>query len=83
MDAEIFRLDHKAQDEVIEAVDEALKKFTQIDIATVALVELRFFIGLSMQDAADVLGISKSSAERDFAYFSAWFRREFGKEMNG
>jgi len=64
-------------------VDEALEKFTKIDKETAKLVELRFFAGLSMQEAADVLGISKSSAERDYAYFSAWFRREFGSGING
>jgi len=68
---------------VIEAVDEALARFSEIDKETAKLVELRFFVGLTMQEAADVLGISKSNAERDYAYFSAWFRREFGRDVNG
>jgi len=82
-DTQFAELAHTAPDEVIEAVDEALEKFTKIDKETAKLVELRFFAGLSMQEAADVLGISKSSAERDYAYFSAWFRREFGSGING
>ena len=82
-DTKFAELAHTASDEVIDAVDEALEKFTKIDKETAKLVELRFFAGLSMQEAADVLGISKSSAERDYAYFSAWFRREFGRDMNG
>jgi RNA polymerase sigma factor (TIGR02999 family) len=81
-DTQFVELAHPASDEVIEAVHEALEKFAKIDKSTVVLVELRFFVGLSMQEAADVLGITKISAERDYAYFSAWFRREYGRDMN-
>jgi RNA polymerase sigma factor (TIGR02999 family) len=70
-----------ATDEVIMAVDEALKKFEKVDPATASLVNLRFFAGLSMKQAAEALNVSLRSAERDYAYFSAWFRREFGNEM--
>ena len=72
-----------AKDEVIMAVDEALKKFAKVDPATASLVNLRFFVGLNMKQAAEALNITLRSAERDYAYFSAWFRREFGAEMQG
>ena len=35
-----------------------------------------------MKECAKVLGISLRSAEGDYTYFKAWFRREFGKEMS-
>jgi len=82
-DTQFAELAHTVPDEVIEAVDEALEKFAKLDEETAKLVKLRFFVGLTMQDAADVLGISKTGAERDYAYFSAWFRREYGRDMNG
>ncbi len=42
----------------------------------VRLVELRYFAGLSIPQAADVLGISPRSADRLWAYARAWLRRE-------
>lgn len=81
-EAEFAALAHEAPDDVILAVDEALKTFAQTDASTARLVELRFFVGLSMKEAADALGISLRSAERDCAYFAAWFRRQFGNEVS-
>lgn len=75
-------LANPADDEVIEAVNTALERFAEVDANIVKLVELRFFVGLSMKEAAEVMGVSLRSAERDYAYFTAWFRREFQKEMD-
>lgn len=76
-ETEFNNLEHSAPVDVISDVDDALKKFAKVDEATAKLVEMRFFAGLTMEDAAKALGISKSSAERDYAYFKAWFEREF------
>jgi RNA polymerase sigma factor (TIGR02999 family) len=81
-ETEFGNLAHKSPDELIIAVDEALEIFAKTDKATAELVEQRFFMGYSMKEAAKNLGISLSSAERDYAYFKAWFKREFGKGMN-
>lgn len=81
-DTLIDKLAKPADDDVVDAVDTALKRFEELDASTVKLIELRFFVGLSMKEAANELGISLRSAERDFAYFAAWVRREFGKDMN-
>lgn len=75
------KLASPADDEVIDAVDNALKRFAEVDAKTVKLVELRFFVGLGMKEAAQELGITLRSAERDYAYFKAWFQREYGKEV--
>ena len=42
------------------------------------MVELRFFGGLSVEETARVLGISKRSAEREWTMVRAWLRRELG-----
>ena len=62
-------------------MDDALNRFAKVDEGTAKLVELRFFVGLTMEEAAKALGVSKSSAERDYDYFKAWFKREYGKTV--
>jgi RNA polymerase sigma factor (TIGR02999 family) len=50
------------------ALDEALAKLRREDAGKVALVELRFFAGLSMEEAAATLGISRATADRWWTY---------------
>ena len=80
-ETELGNIEHKSTDEIIIAVDDALKKFAETDKATAELINQRFFLGFTMKEAAKNLGISLSSAERDYAYFKAWFKREMGKEI--
>ena len=54
------------------SLHEALEQLAQEDPAKSQLVELRFFAGLTLAEAADVLGISKPTAERYWAYARAW-----------
>jgi RNA polymerase sigma factor (TIGR02999 family) len=54
------------------SVDEALDKLAQEDPRKAELVKLRYFAGLSVQEAADVLGISRATADRYWAYAKAW-----------
>ena len=42
------------------------------------LVKLRYFAGLTLQDAAALLGISESTADSDWAYAKAWLRVRMG-----
>jgi RNA polymerase sigma factor (TIGR02999 family) len=58
------------------ALHEALNRLAARDQRKAQLVELRFFSGLTMQQAADVMGISVASAQRDWAYARAWLHRE-------
>jgi RNA polymerase sigma factor (TIGR02999 family) len=53
-------------------VDEALTAFAAEDPVKAELVKLRFFAGLSVQDAADCLGISRATADRYWTYARAW-----------
>jgi RNA polymerase sigma factor (TIGR02999 family) len=58
------------------AVDEALQKLAAQDPLKARLVELRYFAGLTGDQAAEVLGISASTADRDWTYARAWLQTE-------
>ena len=66
--------DEKSVDLV--ALDEALTRLEAIDKQQSRVVELRYFSGLSLEDTADVLKISRSTAARDWAMARAWLHRE-------
>ena len=54
------------------ALDEALDRWAAEDPQKAELVKLRFFAGLGEQEAAEVLGISRATAARHWAYARAW-----------
>ena len=58
------------------ALDEALDALAQLDPRQSQIVELRFFAGLSIDEAAEVMGISKATANRDWVTARAWLARE-------
>jgi RNA polymerase sigma factor (TIGR02999 family) len=58
------------------AVDEAVDRLAQTDPLAAELVKLRYFAGLSIPQAADILDMSPRSADRLWAYARAWLRRE-------
>lgn len=58
------------------AVHEAIEKLEKLDPRQARLVELRFFSGLSMAEIAEVLGVSKRTAEADWTHARAWLARE-------
>lgn len=58
------------------AIDEALGKLAQQDPRKAELVRLRFFAGLTLAEAAKVLGVSASTADNDWAYAKTWLRVE-------
>jgi RNA polymerase sigma factor (TIGR02999 family) len=64
----------EAADELL-AVDEALARLAAVDAQAAELVKLRYFAGLSIPEAARVLGIAPRSADRLWAYARAWLRR--------
>ena len=68
---EPFSNTQESADEVL-SVNEALDKLAQEDPKKAELVKLRFFSGLSVQEAADVMGISRATADRYWAYAKAW-----------
>ena len=66
----------KGQDLDIVALDEALDRLAQLDEQQSRVVELRFFSGLSVEETAEVMGISKSTVKRDWSMAKAWLHRE-------
>lgn len=62
----------QAADEDLLALDEALTRLSAEDPACAELVQLRFFAGLTLDEAASSLGISRRTADRYWAYARAW-----------
>jgi RNA polymerase sigma factor (TIGR02999 family) len=62
------------------ALDGALTKLATVEPDMARLVELRYFAGLTVEDAARALGISPRTAKRNWSYARAWLRREIDRE---
>jgi len=62
--------------ELRKRVGEALDKLAQVDPAAAELVKLRYFIGMTMDESALALGLSKRSAEGLWTYARVWLRQE-------
>jgi RNA polymerase sigma factor (TIGR02999 family) len=58
------------------ALDDALQKLAVVDKTAAELVQLRYFAGLTLPDAAQILGISPRTAGRLWCYARAWLREE-------
>jgi len=70
-----------AQDEAqILAVHEALEKFAAQDKQKAELVKLRYFVGMTIEEAAEALGISTGTAKRHWAYARAWLAQEINSQ---
>lgn len=65
-----------ASDDELLAVNEALERLQQVDPPKAELVKLRYFGGLTIPEAARVLGISVTTANRYWAYARAWLHEE-------
>src|SRR5215467_11961161 len=63
----------------ILALDDALKALTAMDAQQGKVVELKFFGGLSIEDTAEVLGVSSSTVKRDWITARAWLHRELNR----
>jgi RNA polymerase sigma factor (TIGR02999 family) len=62
--------------EDLVALDEALNKLAAADPTAAQLVQLRYFAGLAIPEAAKVLGVSPRTADRLWAYGRAWLHQE-------
>ncbi len=66
-------------DNQLLAVNEALEKFATRDKQKAELVKLRYFVGLTIAEAAEVLGISEPTAKRYWAYARTWLYEEINR----
>src|SRR5881275_1550932 len=61
---------------MLPALDEALTRLDAIDAEQARIVELRFFAGLSIEEAADAIGVSPATLKRRWSLARAWLFRE-------
>jgi RNA polymerase sigma factor (TIGR02999 family) len=64
--------------EEILALDEALTRLAQEDPEAARVVQLHFFAGLSIEQAAEALGVSRATAYREWAFARAWLQCAIG-----
>jgi RNA polymerase sigma factor (TIGR02999 family) len=67
----------------VVALDDALNELAQVDEQQSRIVELRFFGGLTIEEAAEVLGVSRSTAKRDWNVAKAWLTRQMKRGSRG
>ncbi len=70
------------QDLDVVALDEALERLAQIDEQQSRVVELRFFSGLTVEETAEVMHISKATVKRDWSMAKAWLHRELSGDTD-
>ena len=78
---EVFVFSEQQADKVL-AVDDSLNRLARIDPRQARAVELRFFGGLSVEEAAEVLGVSPKTVKRDWSVAKAWLYADL-KERHG
>jgi RNA polymerase sigma factor (TIGR02999 family) len=61
------------------ALDEALDKLAKLDEQQARIVELKYFSGLSLEETADALHVSRATVARDWEAARAWLHRELSK----
>lgn len=65
------------------ALDRAMRKLEHVDARKANVVDLRFFGGLTVEEAADVLGVSPETVKRDYRLAKLWLARELTGETAG
>ena len=66
----------RAEDAMLPALDEALERLEQLDPEQAKIIELRYFVGLSVDETADALGMSPATLKRRWMLARAWLFRE-------
>ncbi len=69
-----------SQDEEILAINEILDRFAQIEPRKAEVVKLRYFVGMTIEETAEALGISTPTAKRDWIFSRAWLFRELKRD---
>jgi len=71
----------EARAEELLALDEALNKLAEFNERQSKVVELRFFAGLTQEEIAEILGVSKPTVRLDWRFARAWLTRELNKTI--
>jgi RNA polymerase sigma factor (TIGR02999 family) len=72
----------RAADELV-ALDDALARLAEANPRAAQVVERRFFAGLTLEETAEVLGVSGKTVQRDWLVARAWLRKEIDLELDG
>jgi RNA polymerase sigma factor (TIGR02999 family) len=75
-----LQLSDAADDDELLALNDALERLAVEEPAAAAVVKLRYFAGLTIQEAATALGVSIRTANRDWAYAKAWLHQQLHDE---
>jgi len=67
-------------DDDVLAVNDVLEKLAELDERQASIVEMRFFGGLTVEEVAEALGVSKRTVESDWTMVRAWLRKELAGE---
>lgn len=78
VDSDALEIASPTPDDQLLALNDALDRFAELEPRQAELVKLRYFVGLSIEEAAEILGISKATAKRWWAYARAWLFHEIG-----
>jgi len=70
-------------DDKVLAVNEALEKFTLLDPQKAEVVKLRYFVGMTIEQAAEALDISERTAKRYWTFARAWLHEEIKAQQGG
>jgi RNA polymerase sigma factor (TIGR02999 family) len=62
-------------------LDRALTKLAGIDERKATIIECHFFIGLTLPEVAELLGVSQATVERDWRFARSWLKREITGEL--
>src|SRR6478736_2628518 len=76
MDLDGLEVASPAPEDQLLALNEALTRFAVLEPQQAELIKLRYFVGLKIEEAAEVLGISEATAKRWWAYARAWLFHE-------
>ena len=75
VDLNVGEMDGTQRDDELLALDESLQALATSDPRAAKLVELRYFAGMTMEQAASVLDVSLTTAKKDWTYARTWLRR--------
>jgi len=81
-DVDDFEIAAPVQDDELLAISEALDKFALRDKQKAELVKLRYFVGLTLEETAEVLGVAVPTASRWWSYSRAWLCQEIERQKN-
>jgi RNA polymerase sigma factor (TIGR02999 family) len=79
---DVAQLADEADPVEIVALDDAIRRFEQVDPQAASVVKLRFFAGLSVEETAETLGVSDRTVKRDWQFARAWLFSQLGGEAS-